>query len=662
MPVKGKVQVVFSAVTGDLVSAFDKIDKALLHLAGRFLLFRGTIAGLGDVLSPIKKMVTAAADLEDFGITLTTIFQSAAKAAKVTNDLSEFAVLAPFDLPGLRQSAIQLTAYGVGADRVIDTLKAIGEISSASGQPLEYVIDLYGRVLNVGRLSGHELTNLGRQGIPIYEELAKVLGTIPQRVRQLAIDQKISFTDFDQAIRNMSASGGRFFGLMEERSKGLKGLLINFGDAITVLFEAVGTTLVEKTGLKQLLSDVQALAYAYTHGLKPQLDSFINKLISLAVSVGNVIVFIVKLAAGLFVLIAAFTVAIVVVKLLMLGLAGLLSILALLLLGVVGYAGVVEPILDSIKSKLDFSAELEAARKELDKVKEKWKDLGKVAKPLDMTPVTDFDAHQMDEFIKKLKTPVEELEVKFREIDTLYAKAQRHEARNERERLKKLGDKRALANLEERLKIPGYEMVSSFPSDIVRGVKNKLLEQSDFGKAKKDIGYELADLIGRVNDPLGFNPEENKIKGMLHEGKITSEQAEVLTSLVKLKKGMEDLAKVVEDNVPSFDALMHKLKKLDALKEDGQDNAAIANAKLKLFDAIGKDALDPAVLRTAYAPLNSSAYVSHVNTSRLQGLTGTSPIVDMKGYVKRIVEFLKRQDERQQRRAQALELVLLGNP
>lgn len=157
------------------------------------------------------------------------------KGVEMLRQLSEFAQKTPFDTQGIRESAKQLMAMGIEADKMIPTLKALGDASAATGAPLAQIAYAYGQIKTAGTASLQDLGQLTTAGIPIMEELAKVTGKTVTAVKDMVSNKQISFEMVEQAMQNLTNEGGRFANMMEEQSESLSGKWAQFTEGLTVI-------------------------------------------------------------------------------------------------------------------------------------------------------------------------------------------------------------------------------------------------------------------------------------------------------------------------------------------------------------------------------------------------------------------------------------------
>jgi len=190
-----------------------------------------------------KSALTESARFEQTKVSFTTMLGSAEKSQALLKELTDFAARTPFTLPGVESSAKQLMAMGIEQEKILPTLKSLGDVSAGLSVPLEQVALAYGQVRSAGQLYGTEARQFIQAGIPIWDEVAKVMQVPIETVKELGEQGGISFEIVEKAFQNMSGEGGRFNNLMIEQSKTLNGLLSNMSDNFTLLARDIGDQL-----------------------------------------------------------------------------------------------------------------------------------------------------------------------------------------------------------------------------------------------------------------------------------------------------------------------------------------------------------------------------------------------------------------------------------
>lgn len=179
----------------------------------------------------IKSMVDVRGEFQQIEIAFTTMLKSKDKADKLMAEAVRLAAVTPFGLKDVASGAKQLLAYGVEAGAVTRNLEMLGNVAAGVGSQLNDVVYLYGTLKASGRVTQMDINQFAGRGIPIYEELAKVMKISVDEVRNYVSAGKVGFPQIEKAFQNMTGPAGKFFNLMQEQSKSLTGQLSNLSDA-----------------------------------------------------------------------------------------------------------------------------------------------------------------------------------------------------------------------------------------------------------------------------------------------------------------------------------------------------------------------------------------------------------------------------------------------
>lgn len=188
----------------------------------------------------VQNLVKIRGEFQQLDVAFRTMLGSAEKADALMSQLVRTAATTPFDLQGVAQGAKQLLAYGIVAEDVNDTLVRCGDVAAGLSIPLNDLVYLYGTTMTQGRMFTQDLRQFQGRGIPIAEELAKVLGTTTDKLGDMVTAGRVTSDVFQQAFNNMTSAGSRFGGLMDEQSKTITGQISNIEDAIDVMFNNLG--------------------------------------------------------------------------------------------------------------------------------------------------------------------------------------------------------------------------------------------------------------------------------------------------------------------------------------------------------------------------------------------------------------------------------------
>lgn len=237
-----------------------------------------TAAEIGGLVA-IKKfgsdVIEATGKMQQLQVALSTILQDKSKADQLIGEIVQFAAKTPFNLDDVANGAKQLLAYGSTADNVVGELSMLGDVASGLQIPIGQLIYLYGTLRTQGRAMTVDIRQFAGRGIPIYEELAKVLGVAKDQVGELVKEGKVGFAEVEQAFKNMTSEGGKFANLMEnsagtwpQRLSNIEDTLFQkmneFGNKYKEVFEfGIGTAEDLVESLDDVLSVMGGLIAAY---------------------------------------------------------------------------------------------------------------------------------------------------------------------------------------------------------------------------------------------------------------------------------------------------------------------------------------------------------------------------------------------------------------
>ena len=198
----------FTKNTGSATSGMDLLSSSLQRTVAE-------IGGLMAIRQFTAGVIDATGKMQQLQVALSTILQDEGKAAALIQEITQFAAKTPFNLDDVAAGAKQLLAYGSTAENVVDELSMLGDVANGLQIPIGQLIYLYGTLRTQGRAMTVDIRQFAGRGIPIYEELAKVLGVAKDQVGELVTAGKVGFKEVEQAFRNMTSEGGKFNDLME---------------------------------------------------------------------------------------------------------------------------------------------------------------------------------------------------------------------------------------------------------------------------------------------------------------------------------------------------------------------------------------------------------------------------------------------------------------
>lgn len=218
-------------VSTTTVSEAAQMDQSIQQFAqngARYIVSYLVGQGMSSLLQSI---VQTRGEFQQLEIAFGTMLKSDSKAKQLMDELVVTAAKTPFDLQGIANSAKQMMAYGSTVDNVVDELVMLGNVASGVGAPLGEIAYLYGTLRTQGRAYAMDIRQFAGRGIPIYEELAKILGVNKDQVSALVSEGKVGFAEVEKVFQNLTSSTGMYYNLMQKQSASLTGMISNLEDA-----------------------------------------------------------------------------------------------------------------------------------------------------------------------------------------------------------------------------------------------------------------------------------------------------------------------------------------------------------------------------------------------------------------------------------------------
>lgn len=188
----------------------------------------------------VKTMIDVRQEVENLSISFETLLGSKDKATQFFGELREYAVNTPLMLNELAGGAQTMLGFNIEAEKVIPTLKQIGDISMGDRDRFNSLVLAFSQMSATGKLMGQDLLQMINAGFnplaTISEKTGKSIGQLKDEMSAGAISSEM----VAQAFADATAEGGKFHGMLDKQSKGLKGQISNLEGAIDDMFNAMG--------------------------------------------------------------------------------------------------------------------------------------------------------------------------------------------------------------------------------------------------------------------------------------------------------------------------------------------------------------------------------------------------------------------------------------
>jgi tape measure domain-containing protein len=230
----------------------------------------GKLATAFGVIQAARFVFVKTAEVETQTRSLAILAGSAQKAGRIIKELQDLGAVTPFTSTELIDSAKRLQAFGVEADKVVETTRRLADASGATGAELSGLVTAYGQVQAKGRLQGEELLQFQERGIALQEELRKMYGMTGEEFQKALSKGQVSAKAVEVALANLTSTGGKYANGAIAQSDTLQGRLSTLQDGIDGLARGIGESLSPaiKAVLNEAIFAVNAINSLFATGAR----------------------------------------------------------------------------------------------------------------------------------------------------------------------------------------------------------------------------------------------------------------------------------------------------------------------------------------------------------------------------------------------------------
>lgn len=301
----GNMSTAFGDAGRDISGHFSNTSSSVAGFARSMIGALTPLLGITASIATAFKSVKLAAEEEDNVIGFEVMLKSGEKAKALVKDLQKLAADTPMSSDTLQKSAQTLLTYNVAADQLIPTMKAIGDMTGGNSEKFLNMSRAFGLMKESGKFNGDALGSFISAGFNPLQEMAKHNvkkrgGGEDEVLQQMELQNlkkqmeagggtDVGLDKVMESIKRATSEGGQFFGFMQKKSQGLKGLFSTMGDDIDAVLRPIGNAIVDAFGLKELMKSVSEIAQMFTvwfKGLDDGTKSLIGSVAGAVIGVG----------------------------------------------------------------------------------------------------------------------------------------------------------------------------------------------------------------------------------------------------------------------------------------------------------------------------------------------------------------------------------------
>jgi len=228
------------------------LSNAFSFLSPQILAASAAMAAFYGATRLLQRSINLAAELEEVNVRFGVLTGSAKDADELVKSMRTLANTTALTFSGLQKNAQTMLAFGVVTERVIPTLKQIGDITSGNDERMQSLSLAFAQMTSAGKLMGQDLLQMVNAGFNPLQEISKQTGVSITELRKQMEAGAISSELVAMAFESATSSGGQFNNMLEASKQTFAGQMRQLNSDIEVLTTAIGEELLPT--VKELVS------------------------------------------------------------------------------------------------------------------------------------------------------------------------------------------------------------------------------------------------------------------------------------------------------------------------------------------------------------------------------------------------------------------------
>lgn len=210
-------------------------------LTGKLKQMSGMLLGGMGLKELGSKIISVRADFESMETSLRVLLGgSQERLNNIMGQIKTYALASPLNTKDMVGAVQMMTSFGIEAEKSIDYLKAIGDISMGDTGKFNGLALAFSQMSSAGKLMGQDLMQMVNQGFNPLEEISrktgKSIGELKNEMSKGAISSKM----VQDAFISATSAGGKFYGMSQEGAKTLNGQISMLQESFDNMFNEIG--------------------------------------------------------------------------------------------------------------------------------------------------------------------------------------------------------------------------------------------------------------------------------------------------------------------------------------------------------------------------------------------------------------------------------------
>lgn len=203
-----------------------KLRTAIMSLPGAEF-FTNPIVALTAGIGVVSKL---GMDADRTAVSFEVMLGSQQKAADMLNQMNRYAADSPYSRLGVQEAAQTMLGFGVEQQKVIPSLKMLGDIAMGNSERFKGLALVFSQVAAAGKLQGQDLLQLIGNGYNPLNDISRLTGKSMSELKDEMSKGNISFDLMVQAMQSATSQGGKFYGMVDRIAQTPFGRFGQLGD------------------------------------------------------------------------------------------------------------------------------------------------------------------------------------------------------------------------------------------------------------------------------------------------------------------------------------------------------------------------------------------------------------------------------------------------
>ena len=212
------LQNALNEIKGEVRKTKDSVQGLAGQFTASFAAIGGAIAAVKGAFAFFSNIPAQAARIEDLRVTFTQMTGDAEQAGQILDDLWHDAANGAVGLEEMAATAKPLLNVFSDSASIREWSRRFADIATGSGVAADQLSKVFSRAMAIGKIDSRAIDTLARQGIPIYQELAAIIGTTTEAVQAMVKKGLVSADQYAAAFRRMTDEGGKYYNLSSQLS------------------------------------------------------------------------------------------------------------------------------------------------------------------------------------------------------------------------------------------------------------------------------------------------------------------------------------------------------------------------------------------------------------------------------------------------------------